>query len=237
MRKLSIALLTGLLAGALGHGPALAQDKDWVTVKGKVVYDGTPPEPAVLKVDKDQEHCLGKGPIVSHEWVVNASDKGVANVFVWLTGPGGAKLKINPTLAKPADNKVHIDQPRCAFEPHVIAMREGQILEVDNTAPVAHNISWQGSRLKNPGGNVIVAPGKNHTVGNLKADTMPVSLSCNIHPWMKGWLRVFDTPYYAITDKDGNFEIKLAPAGKAQLVLGTKAPAGSAATRTARRSI
>jgi hypothetical protein len=36
---------------------------------------------------------------------------------------------------------------------------------------------------------------------------------------MKGWVRVFDHPYFAVTDADGNFVIKNAPAGKYQLVI------------------
>jgi hypothetical protein len=36
---------------------------------------------------------------------------------------------------------------------------------------------------------------------------------------MKAWVRVFDHPYYAITDKDGNFEIKNAPPGDCLLYI------------------
>jgi hypothetical protein len=50
-----------------------------------------------------------------------------------------------------------------------------------------------------------------------KAQRLPVILSCAIHPWMRGWLRVFDHPYYAITDADGRFEIRSAPAGRWRL--------------------
>ena len=41
-----------------------------------------------------------------------------------------------------------------------------------------------------------------------------VNVNCNIHGWMKAYIRVFDHPYYAVTDDDGNFEIKMPPAGK-----------------------
>jgi hypothetical protein len=40
-----------------------------------------------------------------------------------------------------------------------------------------------------------------------------VLISCNIHGWMKGHVRIFDHPYYAVTDKEGKFEIKGVPAG------------------------
>jgi hypothetical protein len=35
---------------------------------------------------------------------------------------------------------------------------------------------------------------------------------------MAGYVRIFDHPYYAITDENGNFEIKNAPAGKFRIV-------------------
>ena len=41
-----------------------------------------------------------------------------------------------------------------------------------------------------------------------------MSVSCSIHPWMRGWLLVRDTPYMAVTDQDGRFEIKRLPVGQ-----------------------
>ena len=43
-------------------------------------------------------------------------------------------------------------------------------------------------------------------------------MSCSIHGSMKSWMRVFNHPYFAVTDANGNFEIKNAPAGKLNLV-------------------
>jgi len=223
MRNLSYALLITALVGltslATRPEPAYAQANQWAkSVKGQVVFAGAAiPQPKQLQVTKDQEHCLGKGPIVSEEWVINPSDKGIKNVFVWITKPDGTKPPIAPDLNVIKDKNVNLDQPVCAFVPHALAMREGQVLVVNNTAPVSHNVNWTGSRAKNPGGNEIITPGGKKNVGNLKADKDPISVSCNIHTWMKGWIRVFDHPYYAVTDADGNFEIKEPPAGKYQI--------------------
>jgi hypothetical protein len=193
---------------------APAMSAEGATVKGTVVWaGGDVPKQAPLNVNKDQQACLAKGPILNEEVVVNPSDKGVANVFVWITTSAGGKPPVPAALAKPAKPSVELDQPTCAFEPHALAMQEGQKLVVKNSAPVAHNVNWTGSPAKNPGGNVIVPPGKEHIVPNLKADKRPVSVSCNIHGWMKANIRVFDSPYYAVTDKDGKFEIKNAPTG------------------------
>jgi hypothetical protein len=212
MRNLSYSVLLAGLVGLVGAGSAAGQDAKWVTIKGQIVFAGNPPALPPLMVNKDQGHCLAKGPVPNEEWVINSTNKGIKNVVVWITGASGARPAIHPNLAQIKDKNVSLDQPVCAFVPHTLAMREGQILTVMNTAPVAHNVNWQGGRAKNPGGNVIVPPGGKHVIPNLKADRQQISVTCNIHGWMKGWIRVFDHPYYAVTDENGNFEIKLAPA-------------------------
>ena len=67
--------------------------------------------------------------------------------------------------------------------------------------------------------NVTLSPGKELTIKALKAAPSPVRVDCNIHPWMKAYLFVFDHPYFAVTDENGQFEIKLAPAGNYRLVI------------------
>ena len=44
-------------------------------------------------------------------------------------------------------------------------------------------------------------------------------MSCDIHPWMTGYFRVFPHPYFALTDAQGRFEIKQSPATKVKLMV------------------
>ena len=60
--------------------------------------------------------------------------------------------------------------------------------------------------------------GKLRLKAPLVAESHAIPYRCTIHPWMNGWVRVFDHPYYAVTDEDGKFEIKNAPAGKFRIV-------------------
>jgi len=218
MRTRATVLLGLAAAVALAAGTrAAAAGDDWGTLKGQVVFDGDAPKAVEIKVDKDQDHCLSKGKLYSQEWAVNKDNNGVRWVVVFLDPPKGKALPVHPTLAK-FPEKVEIDQPCCQFEPHVIGLREGQVLVAKNTAPVAHNVNWAG--IRNANGNVILPPGASHEIKGIKlTKTAPLSISCNIHGWMKSYVRVFDHPYFAITDKDGNFEIKNAPAGDHQLVV------------------
>jgi hypothetical protein len=180
---------------------------------------GNVPARKPINVTTDQAHCLGKGPLLEEMWVINPENKGIQWAFVWLAPePGSGKLPIHPDLQKVDRRQVPIDQPHCAFEPHAVAVREGQELIANNSSSITHNVNWTGG-LKNPGKNVVIGAGQTYTFGGLVADRYPVKLTCNIHPWMNAWVRVFDHPYFAVTDADGAFEIKSAPAGHSRLVI------------------
>jgi hypothetical protein len=169
---------------------------------------------ADVKDHKDAKHCLENGPLFDPIWVVNEKNKGLRYVCVWLEDPEGNPLPVHPDLKEIKVKKLVMDQPHCLFEPHALAMRQGQILVAKNSSPVTHNFKWGGHPLVNPGGNKIMQPNDSFEIKNLKADKLPVRVDCDLHKWMHGWVRVFDHPYFALTDADGNFEIKLAPAGK-----------------------
>ena len=109
---------------------------------------------------------------------------------------------------------VVIDQRKMAFSPHVVAVQQGTTVEFLNSDPVGHNVYWPSIS-----GNKKLA----HNLGTWpKGEKKPfqfndvgvASLLCNVHPEMSGYVVVTPTPYFAVTDKDGNFEIKNIPAGK-----------------------
>jgi hypothetical protein len=217
-RYLSVAALFALLTG-LYLLPSLSADAqnggDWGTIKGVVTYDPTKPIPerTKLNVTKDQGHCLADGPILSEDWVVNAKNRGVRDVFIWLEpAEKGGTLPVHPSLASSKNKQVVVDQPRCAFVPHAMTLRTDQILVAKNSAPIAHNFRWSGHPLLNPGGNRLMPPASEFKV-ELKKDRLPITLKCDIHPWMTGYIRVFDHPYHAVTDSNGSFVIPNAPAG------------------------
>jgi hypothetical protein len=212
--------VTGAMLLLAGSFPAHAAG-EWGTLKGQVVWAGPAgfkaPE---LKVDKDREHCLSKGALLDDKYVVNPKNKGVRWVMVWLvdaSGPG-KKLPIHPSLKNVKGTKVVLDQPCCQFQPHAFGIREGQILVAKNSSPIAHNVNIVSLGDENPSLNQIIPPGQNLEVENWRASSSAILLSCSIHPWMKSSARVFNHPYFAVTDADGNFELKKAPAGKFNLV-------------------
>jgi hypothetical protein len=166
-------------------------------------------------VAKDSEHCLSRGPIPNEQWVVNPENRGTRWVVVFLKGTKNKRLLIHDSLKEPNPKEIVLDQPACRFEPHVMALRRGQKLVSKNPAPVAHNIQIQGIRSAF---NVTLPPGSSHTF-ELEPEFGPLKMACSVHPWMQAYTWVFDHPYFAITDADGRFEIKLAPAGTQTLVV------------------
>jgi hypothetical protein len=214
MRRVSLAAVT-LAAGLVLASAARAEE--WGTLKGRIVWGGNGmPEVVFHDVTKDQEHCLSKGKIAREEWVVNEKNKGLRWVLVSLAPDAGGKLAVHPSL-KDIKGTVTMDQPCCKFEPHVVGVRAGQPLLVKNSAPIVHNVNWSGFR--NKGDNKILPPGGKILIDDLNASPFPVNVGCNIHGWMKAYVGVFDHPYFTVTDENGNFEIKDAPAGNCRLVI------------------
>lgn len=117
--------------------------------------------------------------------------------------------KFDAPAAKPV-----IDQSKMTFNPHVVAVQAGTTVEFLNSDPVGHNVYWPSvSGNKKLAHNLGTWP-----KGEKKAfqfnDPGVVSLLCNVHPEMNGYIVVSPTPYFAVTDKAGSYEIKNVPAGK-----------------------
>ena len=101
--------------------------------------------------------------------------------------------------------------------PRMTLARVGDTLVVKNSAPVNHNFKYDSDN--NGSQNWNTPPGQSQKFKDpLKAEPRPIAFECNVHPWMKGQLRVFDHPYFTMTDENGNFEIKDAPVGKYRIV-------------------
>jgi len=203
---------------------ATAGDQQWGNIKGRIVWGKDIPKRKPLesvKANADKDHCLSNGPLLDEKWVVDAKDKGLRWTFVWLAPldpKGGKSLPVHPSLQK-INGPVVLDQPLCTFTPHALGIREGQLLVVKNPAPISHNFKYGGHPEFNPGNNILMPANSQITIKDLKAHRIPVKIECNIHPWMNGWVRVFNHPYFAVTDEHGNFKLKNVPAGQFRVMI------------------
>jgi plastocyanin len=184
------------------------------TIKGKLVWGGAKaPERAVIKVDKDVAVC-GKTPLRDPELIVDPATKGVANAFAYLPSPVGKNAEAEKALIK-SHPKVELDQQQCEFIPASLALHKDQTVVFKSSDAVGHNVHYIGF-----GNNANFALGPNGSAEKkLAAEKRAINLVCDIHPWMKGNLMVFNHPFFAVTAADGSFEIKGVPAGAQKLVL------------------
>lgn len=107
-----------------------------------------------------------------------------------------------------------MDQAKMAFIPHVIVILQGTTVDFLNSDPVGHNVYWPSvSGNKKLAHNMGTWP-KGEKKSFQFNDLGVASLLCNVHPEMNGYVVVVSTPYFAVTDKNGNYEIKNVPAGK-----------------------
>jgi len=110
-------------------------------------------------------------------------------------------------------NKPVIDQKGLVFTPHIVAVQQGTTVEFLNSDKVAHNVFWPSvggdkKLTKNMG---TWPQGEKRS---FKFDNPGVApLFCNVHPEMSGYVVVSPTPYFAVTDKDGNYKIENVPDG------------------------
>jgi hypothetical protein len=194
---------------------------NWGTIKGRVVFGGDSiPVPKLVHkkgaAPKDPEVCSARDTF-SDELAVNKENKGIQSAVVYINRPPA----IHPALAK-AEGEVEFGQEHCMFKPRIFAYRFGQKVKVSSNDPVTHNTNV--TPFAGTGFNLTIpaaAPGDKNVVevGEIRAQQRPTPVVCNLHPWMKAWWFVFDHPYFAVSDENGAFEIKQAPAGTLKLVV------------------
>lgn len=208
-----------LAAVLLGAGPLVASSADGDgtatpksmaavgTVRGSVVFSEKPPKPKMIKIEKKKAaecECDTKG--IDRSLLVHPSG-GIANVVVTVEVPG--------VTAQPSKQPLVMNNRACRYEPHVLVVPVGSTVEFKNSDPTSHNVHTLPRR--NRGINRTVSSGS--SVKEVQKRAEAYAVVCDIHPWMKGWIFVTDTPFVALTDAQGAFQISGLPPGKYQAKL------------------
>ena len=110
--------------------------------------------------------------------------------------------------------KLMMDQKRLTFIPHVLPVLKGSTVAFPNNDTVRHNVFAPARSAKQFNLGLYPA-GSTKDVKFDKVGVVP--LLCNVHSEMSGFVLVLQNPYFATTDKDGNFTIKNIPQGKYEL--------------------
>ncbi len=145
---------------------------------------------------------------------------------VWAEGGGIIKGMVKTPWVKRYQALVYIDrvegkcplpeknpsisQKGLVFRPHILPVLKGTAVDFANDDNVIHNVfAPPGSTQRFNLGTYGVGVTKTVTFDNLGE----VTLLCNVHAEMIGYVVVLQNSYFALTDKKGNFEIKDVPPG------------------------
>ena len=59
-----------------------------------------------------------------------------------------------------------------------------------------------------------ISPKQEPLLKSFPREEILIPVKCNVHPWMKSYIGVMKHPFYAVTGKDGTYEIKGIPPGE-----------------------
>jgi plastocyanin len=170
------------------------------SVSGTVKLDGEAPRAA--KIDMSQDPAC-KGTNMAENVVAGGGH--LSNVFVYVKEGLG-----NRTFDAPKD-AITLDQSGCKYHPHVLGVMAGQTIKIMNSDPTTHNI--HPTPKDNREWNESQPPQAPALEKNFAREEIMLPVKCNQHPWMRMFVNVTKSPFFAVTGPDGKFEIKGLPPG------------------------
>ena len=172
-------------------------------ITGTVAFEGAFPADSVILFAANQTDC-GRS-VVDHR--VDRSGQLVSGVAVWLTD-------IRQGRPLPADRRFELTNEDCVLDPRVQAVMTGGTLNV-----ISADVAMHRNRIVDVSTGEVEAMAPFNDNGQvipfdrLLTKTAELEVTCELHPWSKAYLLVFDHPYYAVTGKSGDFSIDGVPPG------------------------
>jgi hypothetical protein len=194
--------------------------KNGATIKVTVTHQGAVPENEVIRISEDLDYCGS-----TQEAYVYLVDKSrVKNTVVWLDGIDKGRDTIISTV------NVAID--KCRIKPRVgVGFVGGDFIfynsdEILHTVQMKMGLAYQKDVSDRPlaeGATIynIALPTKGLAVRKpikrwhrFSQNTGYIRVRSNTHPWMSGYVFVFDHPYAGVTDSKGTIKLNDVPPGE-----------------------
>jgi plastocyanin len=188
--------------GLEARGYRIAPVQNAARIDGVVLARGAPAD-SVVPVRGDTRVCGDSASLRE----VRINGNALSNALVWVDGISAGKQL-------PDARRATLTVEQCRFDPRIIAVATGFTINVFTRDRVEHRVNFYRE-----GGGTPVA--RVHTVDagqvvpseRIAEQPGIVEARCENHPWVRGYVAVFEHPYFAVTDSNGSFTIEQLPAG------------------------
>lgn len=177
-------------------------------ISGTVEIAGEAPSDTLVHPTSD-EHVCGQQLV---DLTIDRDGPRLGGVVVWLHDARAGKRL-------PLERRYEITNEQCRLEPRVQAALAGGTLNVRSADPLVHRTRFTRTATgsvpalvsTNDAGQVVPREEILARPGRLR-------VSCDLHPWTRGWIFAFDHPYFAVTSRGGTFTLDSVPVGRYRLV-------------------
>ncbi len=185
----------------------VAQQPQWGSLRGRFVYQGTPPARRVLEVGGENLSLLaGHSQMRDESLIVDPYTHGVKNIVIYAKRVS----RVHPMYGKRGRAPLHVKIQNNRFAPHVITMSVDQTLVVTNLDSNTHTASIQPPL--EVGINTLLAPGEHSSYKFPRQQSSPVAVFSHLCHGAIAYVLPRNNPYLAVSDAQGNFEIANLPA-------------------------
>jgi len=205
----AVALLIPLMSNAKRTRYKAVDVTNGGTIKGKIKSSDMVKDPVIpIKIkatENAEDTALEKSTCGSEQqammYVLSSANE-VKNAFVIVEA-------VNEGKAAPKKD-ITIDNKNCKFEPLVSISYVRSNYIVKNSDPILHNTNLGKEQRKGVRRTVynLALPFKDQVIKKQNRVAGLIKVKCDAHPWMRSYIYSSRHPYVAITDAEGNFEIK-----------------------------
>jgi plastocyanin len=168
------------------------------TISGKVIVKGFF-KPGILTVGKDKEVC---GASKTDPALLLSAQGEVKNAVIQIAGSAG---KTAP------DKEAVLDQVKCEYAPHVLVIPAGTTVKIRNNDGILHNVHTF-SNINSPFNRAQPKYLKEFEHTFEKPEY--ISVKCDVHGWMSGWIVVTEKAHFTVSGADGLFQLADVPLGE-----------------------
>jgi hypothetical protein len=190
---LSLLILGCARVASPGDKSAFARSPN---ISGRVILRGVPPAEKVITMNSVCAE-LNTGTVTTRHYVVGEGGA-LADVFLYVKDAPATPARAGVTPVMEANG--------CQFQPYVLGVQTGQTMELRNNDPVLDNAHVLPKKSGNRERNIAFLTGK-ATPLSFDAAELFMQLKTDVHPWMYAYICVVDHPWFAVTDRKGNFTL------------------------------